>query len=443
MMQRTRVGMAIAGIAIIASGCTHSADGSSGTTTQPSAMTTPAPDPDLSQSLHGDYRVVEVTKLRLSGGPTDERVVISSGPGLDPNSPVEGGTEDVQVLSYDPLAKRWNVAFDAASKTTSDGANGATSLLPQADRVGTVAARPVQLATAAPADLLITGVDSTTNHPTTVIGIVRFGGSATLSYADHSATNADIRIDGPSQGPQTVAVTSDYFTYADPACCPLRKFTQSIGLKGQAGVVGVLADDRPWLGAWITGPFARDYPAGTGVVVSTVNGSPASAVLQVGDIVTGVQGAQSATSNGVRVYDEIGALKAGTKVLLDVQRDEKKETLSVTLGSRADDTASFLEPPRAASIGVGAFTSSQPPGVTIVNVTASSPADRAGLTRGSIITAVGDLHVRNTTDLVAGLTGSAGSVVALTVFNPATGQASSVGITPVTTPGSTWSIGAI
>jgi hypothetical protein len=431
--------LAVAGT-LLAAGCTQSVSGAR-RTDQPSQLATPPPEPDLAVSLHPNYRVSNVSQVNLTGGATADRVVVSTGPGLDPTSPVSGNTGDVQVLAYDAVAKRWNVVFDAANKLPADSPpSTVTALLPQTDRLGAVAAQPVQLAVGEPVKLLITSIDSAANHPYNIVGILGFeSGASHLAFQD-IFMNATIQIAGPRIGPQTLSFTSDYFTPADPACCPLRKYKKSIGRKGPDGLVGVLSDDRPWLGAWLAAPLGTDAPPGSGVITAIVGGSPASTALKVGDIVTGIAGTlPSATQTGpsttgtVAAFDKIGSLHAGDRASFIVQRDGTSSTVPVVLGSPSDPSNRNPASPRAAVIGISVADGppGRTPGIPIAQVALGGPASRAGLEVGQIITAADGVSVRTITVLAALLTNRADSSVSLTVLNPATSETRSVSVTPV------------
>lgn len=382
-----------------------------------------------------------MSQVNLTGASTADRVVVSTGPGFDSTSPVNGNTGDVQVLAYDAVAKRWNVVFDAANKLLADAPTSpATALLPQTDRLEVVAAQPVQLAVGAPNELLITGIDSAANHPYNIVGIIGFeSGAPHLAFQD-IVMNATVQIVGPKVGPQTLLITSDYFMPADPSCCPLRKYKKSIGAKGPGGLVGVLDDDRPWLGAWLAAPLGQDGPPGSGVVTAIVDGSPASTALRIGDIVTGIAGTSpSTTTTGpsttgtVAAFHEIGSMHSNGPATFLIQRDGSPSRIPIVLGSRSVPGESNSAPPKAAVIGVAVAQGAQgeTSGARIAQVTPGSPASRSGLQAGLIVTAVGSVPVRTATDLVAGLTNHAGISVNLAVVDPTSGGTRSIPITPV------------
>ncbi|WP_160097191.1 PDZ domain-containing protein [Rhodococcus sp. T7] len=426
----------IAGIALSMTACSVSASEGLATTAQPSVLSSPASEPDYSSVLHPNYRVVTTSALDLGGGPTHDRIVVSAGPGLDAGKPVDGGTQDVQILSYDAIAERWNVTFDAANTMTAAGSLDAVPLLPQTNRLTSVTAKEFRADPDKPAYLLITAVDSTANHPLTLTGIVSLtDGVAQLAYRNNQDMNATVQVDGPDTGPQTLTITSDYFPPWAPACCPLRKYTRTIGARGDAGPITDLSDDRPWLGVWLGQPSDGDGPTGSGVVVATIPGSPASAVLQPGDMILGVNGAAVPAGKPVHAFDEIGSHHPGDSVTLRISRHGQDSTVAVTLGSLADPHAAQPSAPIEGYIGIQVQPAAgSTPGLEVADVTAGSPAARAGLQEGQIVTAADDLPVRTFTDLLVALTNKAGQSLTLTVVNPSTHRSSSISVFPQTAP---------
>ncbi|MEK7285086.1 MAG: PDZ domain-containing protein, partial [Chloroflexota bacterium] len=94
---------------------------------------------------------------------------------------------------------------------------------------------------------------------------------------------------------------------------------------------------RPWLGIMpitITPGLAAlyDLPADEGVLVArVVKGNPAAeAGLQTGDIITALAGERVKSVAGLRAV--IAKKKLGDRVDLEINRDRKKFTMSLTLG---------------------------------------------------------------------------------------------------------------
>jgi len=426
----------IVGLGLSMTACSGSASDGSATTAQPSALSSPPSEPDYSSVLHPNYRVVTTSELDLGGGPTPDRIIVSSGPGLDAGKPVDGGTQDVQILSYDAIAERWNVTFDAANTMTAAGSVDAVPLLPQTNRVTSVTVKGIRADPDKPAYLLITGVDTTANHPLTLTGIVSLtAGVAQVAYRNNQDMNATVQVDGPDTGPQTLTVTSDYFPPRAPACCPLRKYTRTVGARGDAGPIIDLSDDRPWLGVWLGQPSDGDGPTGSGVVVATIPGSPASAVLQPGDLILGVKDAAVPAGKPIYAFDEIGSHHPGDSVTLRISRHGQDSTVAVTLGSMADPHAAQPSPPIEGVIGIQIHPAAgSMPGLVVADVTGGSPAARAGLRAGQIVTAADDMPVRTFTDLLVALTNKAGQSLTLTVVTPSTHGSSSLTVFPQTAP---------
>ncbi|MDF3313481.1 PDZ domain-containing protein [Rhodococcus sp. T2V] len=426
----------IAGIVLSMTACSVSTYEGLATTAQPSVLSSPVSEPDYSSVLHPNYRVVTTSALDLGGGPTPDRIVVSAGPGLDAGKPVDGGTQDVQILSYDAIAERWNVTFDAANTMTAAGSLDAVPLLPQTNRLASVTVKGFRADQDKPAYLLITGVDSTANHPLTLTGIVSLSdGVAKMAYRSNQDMNATVQVEGPDTGPQTLTVASDYFPPWAPACCPLRKYTRTIGARGDAGLLIDLSDDRPWLGVWLGQPSEGDGPTGSGVVVSTIPGSPASAVLQPGDLILGVKGAAVPVGRPVYAFDEVGSHYPGDSVTLRISRHGQDSTVGVTLGSMADPHAAQPSAPIEGFVGIQVQPAAgSTPGLEVADVSAGAPAARAGMQEGQIVTAADDVPVRTFTDLLVALTNKAGHSLTLTVVDPSTHGSSSLTVSPQIAP---------
>lgn len=408
---------------------------SSGHSTAPAAAaSTPspavsAPPPPLAQFLHPNYRVVSEQAITLEGQgrPADE-VVVSTGPGLTPGQPVQGGTSDVQVLAFDPIAKRWNLTLDAADKIVPAGfhvpgtdptqVSGDQVLFDQTHPVSQVWARLVQVAPGQPV-LAIYGLDDYYNHPAGILAFVDAADGAAPTVTSYtSETNLSApTVTGPATA-QRVTVTADYLAAEDAACCPVRQFTETFGASGDphtaSPAITVVADDRPWLGAWV----ADDplHPADA-VVVAVQDRSPASSVLHVGDRLVGVDGAaKPANSAGNPVFDEIALHHPGDQITLTVSRARALVHLPVTLASRKDSPGDQDAPP-AATIGIQGSDApaGSTPGALVVAVQPGSPAEAAGLAHGDVITGAGDVDVRGIVDLQAALLGKIATAVPLTV----------------------------
>ena len=186
---------------------------------------------------------------------------------------------------------------------------------------------------------------------------------------------------------------------------------------GRPGYLGLIADDMPDGGVRIE---------------SIREGSPAAAAgLQTGDLITAVDGKQ------VKTVDDMDAamsrLTAGAKVPMTFERDGKRQTLTVTLGTRPPEAALDVEDPGApptddlpparpteprevrplgrASLGITVTPLTEEArarygitvrrGALISAVRAGTPADRAGLPVGGVVVAVDGKRIESSDELIA------------------------------------------
>jgi serine protease Do/serine protease DegQ len=141
-----------------------------------------------------------------------------------------------------------------------------------------------------------------------------------------------------------------------------------------------------------------------GAVVSQVEeGSPADkAGIVVGDVIVGVNGVPIKGSSELR--NSIGLLRIDSSVDLDVIRNGKKRRMTAMIeeapmhelqGNRLSDKLS------------GAYfqdvTIDGDPAIAVAAVEPGSPADRAGLVEGDIITSVNRQRVGNSKDMAAAI----------------------------------------
>lgn len=174
---------------------------------------------------------------------------------------------------------------------------------------------------------------------------------------------------------------------------------------------------RGWLGVMIqdldsTLSEAMGLKGITGVLVSDVNeNSPAAkAKIKRGDVILKVNG-EKMTSTG-RLRNTIAAMGAGAEVQLDIMRDDREKTISLTLGELPDDIDSqmILEKNDGVLSGITVaplneltrekfdINKNVKTGVTITQVEGGSTAEQAGLRPGDIILEINRQNVSSVED---------------------------------------------
>ncbi len=152
-------------------------------------------------------------------------------------------------------------------------------------------------------------------------------------------------------------------------------------------------------------------PDATGALVSDVTpDSPASkAGLKNGDVLRELNGKKIANSSALQVA--VSQIAPGTAIDLGIIRDGKPETIHVTVGefkSDKDEESDSADAGGHASNKLGLTVADLTPeirqqislperihGVVVENVRAGSPADEAGIGRGSVIISVNRHTVQN------------------------------------------------
>jgi hypothetical protein len=136
-----------------------------------------------------------------------------------------------------------------------------------------------------------------------------------------------------------------YWTPADAHCCPSRTYHFAISAKG--GYFHETSDQRPYLGVLVqqTGGAGA---VGSGLDVLQVDPqSSAYRQLLPGDVIENVlnaprpgQGTQQPAAGSI--FDKLSDLNAGQTARLQIMRGGTTLTVTVKLGSLANDTATSL-----------------------------------------------------------------------------------------------------
>jgi S1-C subfamily serine protease len=182
----------------------------------------------------------------------------------------------------------------------------------------------------------------------------------------------------------------------------------------EPGYLGVMADDR------------QEQGRGIRVLDLLAGGPAAQGGLLAGDLITAING------QNVRTMDDLARAferqPAGTKLSITVNREGADRTLEITLGRRPqslpvgrvpDELPSPNSPapgaPLAQGLRLGVRTlpvtdevrrQNELPsadGAMVVSVTVGSPADRAGVPLGAVITAVDGQNVTTPEELAAAI----------------------------------------
>lgn len=351
--------------------------------------------------IRDGYEVSSSTAMPLGpAGEPDYRVVVS----VDRDA-VPGGTQNVQVFAY--RGGTWTAVFDAADATVPyefQGDYGAPvadkapdPVLNQKHWISDVAVQPVRFGLAS-ASLVINGEDKDNPEVLGLLAVLDFvttPGKANLDHFEMAQDLGTATVTGADDRRQ-LQVPNFWYPWLNGG--EPTRYTQTIGLTQDEGVA-VIADSRPWLGAWVS-PSRNP-----GVMVSQViAGSPAERTLKVGDRIVSVNGNRPEQGLG----PELLALKPGDEVTLAVDRNGAVQDVTLTL-SDMSRAPTMWETPTPATIGIEVAALSGRPGIAVTAVKPGGPAADAGIRKGDAITRVGDVPTGDPADLEAALSGRGGA----------------------------------
>jgi hypothetical protein len=359
--------LALAVVSISMAGCGGGSHKTTGTTSATStSFPSSVPKPNLARIVPANYVVKKIRYAKLTGQATPDAVVVSKGPatgdfGFHP--------AELQIVSWDALAKRWNVIYDAQKDKefqqqfgtaasneyiTSPPGSPADST-PILDRtadgdVNQIAF--VRFGSGKRTDLVFSTRQSYggSGSPGDLVVIGFEGGEANLRYLWFGDGGAGFKIAGAG-AKQTLAASSQFWTPVDAHCCPVRDYSFVIGEDTDRTITS-LRDDRPWLGLFVKAQqeSATDSPL---EVVRVVDGSPAASLFQEGDVITEIVGAKVSGNQGLlgsALVDQLALEKAGSSVTFRLERGTARKTVTVELGSYVDPSAQSAEPPNDLSI---------------------------------------------------------------------------------------------
>jgi hypothetical protein len=308
-----------------------------------------APRPNLADLVPANYRVLKVFQARLSGQPVPEVVVTSVGP-LNQH---ELHPANLQVLSWDPKAYRWNVVFDAQRVRFESAPLIDPAAAVQVGRVAFVRFFP-----GSGRELVFAASWSGATGLRSELVVVDFRrGEAGIDYFWSGDWGVTFHPTGTAANPGVVA-TAPYRTISDPHTQAVRSYRFTVGVRN--GALRMLHDDRPWVGLLVTGTDrSATNPVGTPTshlrVTGVVPGSPAAKPFRVGDVIVGLTGPRTArTANllGPALVDDVAAQQAGDRVRFAVLRDGRYLPVTIRLGSLLDPSATSAVPPTDPSVAL-------------------------------------------------------------------------------------------
>lgn len=223
------------------------------------------------------------------------------------------------------------------------------------------------------------------------------------------ATLVFIFFMGISQGPYAQVFDGTVYTYTYPV-------DTSFNIDRFLNRFRTLPEERTFLGV----ETSKDERGAK--VVSVMPGSPAEkAGLKKDDIITRLDGKD--ISGPEKLSEVVRSLKPDQKVKIDIIRDGKNSTVSAVLGVTDDnvgvvpdlrnfrfripnpyggsdrlfDGRSFFRP--TPSLGMQVQDTEDNTGVTVLEVQEASPADKAGVKEGDLVTEMNEKKVSNISDI--------------------------------------------
>ncbi len=353
---------AVLAVALVGCSGEKGGPGTSATATGPTTLSSEVPKPNLARVLPVDYRVEKVRYARLSGQEVPEAVVVSKGPAVG-----EFGFHpaQLQVLSWDPLAERWNVVFDAqktkqfqqqygtafSNQYVSAPPDLPAASAPVLDRTAEGEVQQVafvRFAGAETTDLVFTIIQNYggSGSPGSLVVVSLEGGEANVRYLWFGDGGVGFRVVGPGSE-RELAARAQFWTPVDAHCCPIRDYSFTVGA-GANDTITSIRDDRPWLGLFVKAQHEFESESALDVV-DVVPGSPAaSAGFRKGDVITELVGAATSEDlglNGPALIDQLALLKAGDEATVRVKRGSGTLEIGAELGSLVDESAQGASPP--------------------------------------------------------------------------------------------------
>jgi serine/threonine protein kinase len=308
------------------------------------------PPPRLAPFVPASQRVLRIYHVSLSG-PVPEVVVTTTSSPAPADNPMPPG--DLLLLGWDNYVQRWTLLYEAAKDpvdrvwepdayTSSYDEQQAPLPAPifgKGTGVSNIRVSEIHDQPRGGADLMFTATVSGGNRPAQVTEIIHYNGRIADVVSAFTGFDSYATVIGKAPR-QRVAVTTAWYTVADPMSSPIRDYRFILARATNHGhyYYQVASDNRPWAGVYVTtqgfGTTAR--------VTHVVPGSPAAHVLKPGDVLVRVRGSPASTSSHggpLSIFDQLGLKYAGDIVELQIRRAGVSMFVTIRLGTLADARA--------------------------------------------------------------------------------------------------------
>ncbi len=293
-MRRTTILLTLVFVSFSMAGCGGSSSKAKPATSTTSSTSVPSsvPKPNLAKIVPANYVVQKIQYAKFSNQKTPDAVIVSKGPAT---GDMNFHPAELQVISWDAIAERWNVIYDAQKDKEYQVQYGTSSSneyitappdspadnTPILDRTAEGDVNKVAFVRFGDGNKLDLVFSATQTYggsgsPGNIVVIGFDGGVASLRYIWFGDGGADFTVAG-SGAKQTLAAAAQFWTPVDAHCCPIRSYSFVIG-EGAEHTITSLRDDRPWLGLFVKAQQENESSSPL-EVVDVVDGSPGGLAL--------------------------------------------------------------------------------------------------------------------------------------------------------------------
>jgi hypothetical protein len=373
-----------------------------------------APAPLVANFLPANFRVTNTMQVNLDNSATPQLAVTAVGtPAADSNG-AGFVPSTVLLLAWDPIAKRWTSVFDASKQqswqsTPHAGAAGPGLL--QLNEQGPAMA-VIHDQSGGKSDLVYWLNSIEGNGGVLLIGVVHYADQIANVTYNFSGDEGDGKLSSAGlvkaigvAPRQQIQVTAPWQTAADDRMTYARLFHFVVAptLNDGTETFSVVSDDRPLVGIGLLSVEGTSQ----GEVAYVAGGSPAVGVLQVGDIIDGIDGqpATATSSIGPAVIDQVAQHHPGDSIALDIERSGQRRVVNLKLAMWNLPTGQ-TDYTNLSSGSLGLELNINGTSVVATQVVSGGPADTAGIPAGSTITVIGGLQVHSLNDCFAAAIGT-------------------------------------